>query len=227
MQDYKESTNRFIQFLKGKKNYPIESLSIGKYTYGDQGYPRVEVRNDNKDIIIQSFVIMTKEQHKNNPKFPFYRTYNQKNKYDNVVNPACFIAVDKSNDENDDWEIWNAKDTKIPLYSPTLLDYQEALKRFYKRWERPGNEELYKTLRILTYVLLGALLAYLTAHLLSINDKLFGIAIPLDSTTLTILAGIAVLLILPPIMPYIKSLSFKDTKVEFDSQPQKNRKNYK
>ena len=110
---------------------------------------------------------------------------------------------------------------------PTLLDYDQALTRFYKRWESPGNEVLYKTLRMLSYICLSMMVMYLVAYIISINDRLFGIIVPLDANILSLMAGVVILLLLPPIMPYIKSLTFKDTRVDFDKTPTKGRKGHK
>ena len=220
LDDYNETANLFKNYLIDTKKYPVGVISYNTYAYGDDMYPRVEVK-DNNGILIQSFVIMTEGQHSGTPKFPFYRSYNQKNKYGNVVNPACFIAVNKDA-EQDNWIIYDASDTRLMRNIPTLLDYDQALTRFCKRWESPGNEVLYKTLRMLSYICLSIMVMYLVAYIISINDRLFGIIVPLDANVLSLMAGV-ILLILPPIMPYIKSLTFKDTRVDFDKTPTKGR----
>ncbi len=221
LDDYNEIANLFKKYLIDTKKYPVEVVSYNTYTYGDDMYPRVEVK-DNNGILIQSFVIMTEVQHSGTPKFPFYRSYNQKNKYGNVVNPACFIAVNKDAGQVN-WIIYDASDTRLLRNIPTLLDYDQALTRFYKRWESPGNEALYKTLRILSYICMSMMVVYLAAYILSINDRLFGIIVPLDANVLSLMAGVVILLLLPPIMPYIKSLTYKDARIDFGKASTKGR----
>lgn len=205
-------TPSFIEYLKSM-GYDSDSIRSKPYRYGDNTFERIEIINNGR--IIQAFVVMDEDRYGKTPRFPFYRVYNQRNEYDESVNPACFIAVHKEKAE-EGWTIWGANDTRVPMKSSSLLDYDQAVERFNRRWDSIGNMELYKTIKNFAYICCGAIILYFVAHVLSINDFLFGVVIPLDMTVAYVLASVAFLLILPPIMPYIKSLTFKfkDTSVE-------------
>lgn len=203
----------FAEYLKSK-GYDSDSIRPKQYRYGNNTFERIEITDN--DRIIQAFVVMKEDQYNKTSKFPFYRVYNQRNKYGESVNPACFIAVHNENGDGGKWTIWDAKNTRLPRGSSTLLDYNKAVERFNKRWESPGNENLYKKLKVYTFIGLGFILLYFLAHILSINGFLWGFQIPLNTVVAYVLAAIAFLLILIPIMPYIRSLTFKfkDTSVE-------------
>ena len=194
--------------------YDSDCIRSKPYRYGDNTFERIEIINNCR--IIQAFVVMDEDRYGKTPKFPFYRIYNQSNKYEETVNPACFISVHNKKDGEGKWTIWDTKNTRLPRDSSAILDYDQAVERFNKRWDSIGNMELYKTIKNFAYICCGAIILYFVAHVLSINDFLFGVVIPWDMTVAYVLASVAFLLILPPIMPYIKSLTFKfkDTSVE-------------
>lgn len=56
---------------------------------------------------------------------------------------------------------------------------------------------------------------YLIAYVLSENELLFGFVIPMNSYVVSIITILLILVIVPSLVPYIKSIGYKDYGVEF------------
>ena len=195
-----DKKNAFITHLREKYKYPAKCLRDNIYKYDCQEYCRVEVLYG--DYIIQAFVLMDDELCSNQDKFPFYRAYNQRNDYGFLTPPACYVAVKDS--KTNDWAIHNSSDLKQEMTSPTLLDYSSAVERFKNRLQYLGNRKLAKRVVVASICALVFIVLYYAAHVLSINGILISILIPFDSHVFSLLTLIAILLILPPLVPYIK-----------------------
>lgn len=206
--------DKFAEYLRETCRYPESSIGKNTYRYGGKDYDRVEVMDG--ELIIQAFVLMSGQECENLDKFPFHRTYYQRNVYGFLVNPACNVAV--YDEEHDKWHIHGTNNLRHELTSPTLLDYDKAKGRFAKRFSYLGNDELRKTVRRLSIGLLCVVILYVTAHILSINGLLGDFSIPLDATTVSIFIVLMCLLLIPPLIPYIRSLTVGQVGIELRDQ---------
>lgn len=207
----KQFTTLFTEYLINKCKYPSESIRTNLYKYDCKEYERVEIINDG--AIIQAFVLMSPTHVEQIDKFPFYRTYYQRNEYGTIVTPACNVAV--YNEKSGTWDIHSPKDLKHELTSPDLLNYDKAVNRFRKRFNQIGNEKLasiLKRLSISAAIIIGL---YFIAYFLYLNELLFGIIIPMNSYVISITIILLILVFVPPLIPYIKSIGYKDYGVEF------------
>lgn len=207
----KKFSTLFTEYLVNTCKYPSESIRTNIYKYDCNVYERVEIINDG--AIIQAFVLMSPTHVEQIDKFPFYRTYYQRNEYGTIVTPACNVAVYIK--ESDTWIIHSPKDLKHELTSPDLLNYDKAVDRFRKRFNQIGNEKL---AHILIRTSIGAIIIialYFIAYVLSENELLFGFVIPMNSYVVSIITILLILVIVPPLIPYIKSIGYKDYGVEF------------
>lgn len=190
----------FLAFLQTNCKYPTKSLRADTYKYDSHEYYRIEVLSGG--YVIQAFVLMSDDRCQNLDKFPFYRAYNQRNDYGFLTPPACYIAVNNSNP--DDWSIHNSSDLRHELTSFTLMNYKAAVERFMNRLKFHGNKKLVKDVTFSSLCALAVIVLYYAAHILSINGVLHRINIPFNGSVFSILTLIAILLILPPLIPYIK-----------------------
>ncbi len=204
----------FVEYLQKKCGYPESAIIKTTYRYDGKDYDRVEVMDG--ELIIQAFVLMSKQRCENLDKFPYHRTYSQRNVYGFLVNPACNIAV--YDEEHNKWHIHGTNNLRHELTSPTLLDYNKAKERFAKRFSYLGNDELRKTIKRLSIGLLCVVILYATAHILSINGLLGDFNIPLDATAVSIFIIMMCLLLIPPLIPYIRSLTVGHVGIELRDQ---------
>lgn len=193
-------TEKFVRFLHKECKYNKEAIRTNTYKYDGQEYSRVEVLSGG--YIIQAFVLMDKDHCRKQEKFPFYRTYSQWNDYGRLTPPACNVAV--YNEFNEKWEIHSSSDLRHEITDPNFLNYDKAVERFEKRLHFFGSKKLMGRVSILSYVALGLVLLYVAAYLLSINGYLWGVFIPMDSVFAGILVLVVILILLPPLIPYLK-----------------------
>lgn len=206
----KKFSTLFTEYLVNTCKYPSESIRANIYKYDCNVYERVEIINDG--AIIQAFVLMSPTHVEQIDKFPFYRTYYQRNEYGTIVTPACNVAV--YNEKSGTWDIHSPKDLKHELTSPDLLNYDKAVNRFRKRFNQIGNEKLasiLKRLSISAAIIIGL---YFIAYVLSENELLFRFVIPMNSYVVSIITILLILVIVPSLIPYIKSIGYKDYGVE-------------
>lgn len=201
---------QFMDYLRKERNYPECKIRSNTYKYDGKEYGRVEVMSE--EYVIQAFVLMSPEQCKiqDKHKFPFYRTYNQWSDSGYLTPPACNVAVYYQ----DKWEIHSASDLKVELTSPNFLNYDAAVKRFNKRLGYVGNKKLrrvFKRLSIAYIIIVGL---YIAAYAMSINGLLGDVKIPLNSEVIALLILIMVLLLLPPLIPYVKSITIRGLDID-------------
>lgn len=199
-----------MDFLILDCNYPKENVRLNTYKYAEKTYDRVEAMSDG--AVIQAFIIMKEQDVRDCDKFPFYRTYYQRNTFGYNVPPACNIAA--YDEKKGKWSILSANDCKKELTSPNFLNYDKAVERFRKRFSYCGNEELAKSIKRLSFSFLSFILLYCITYLLSLNDLFFGVIVPMGETTIWIFVLILVLLWVPPLIPYIKSVYLKDVGID-------------
>ena len=193
----------FANYLQEKCKYPESAIIKTTYRYDGKEYDRVEVLDN--ELIIQAFVLMSEKHCSDLVKFPFYRTYSQRNTYGYLVLPACNVAV--YDESNDIWHIYSANNLRVELSNPSFLNYEKAKERFEKRFNYLGNYELWKIIKRLSIALLCIVVLYAIAHIMSINGLLGGLIIPLDATAISFFVILVCLLLLPPLIPYIRSLT--------------------
>ncbi|MBR6054066.1 MAG: hypothetical protein IKP46_01850 [Bacteroidales bacterium] len=204
----------FAEFLVKTCKYPETEIHTGTYKFSGREFDRVEVSSGGR--IIQAFVLMNKEKCDKQEKhsFPFYRTYYQWNDSGYLTPPTCTVAVYR--EKTDEWEIHSASDLRLEFTSPTFLNYKEAVKRFNKRWDYSGNMKLKKVIRCLSYSSLTFIGSYFITFILSSNGLLPGVVIPMDSAIVSVMAVMILLLILPALIPYIKSFRINSVGLELN-----------
>ena len=190
----------FVEFLKKDCGYRKSTIRTNTYKYDGTEYGRVEVFSDG--YVIQAFVLMSPEHCRSLDKFPFYRTYSQWNDSGKRIAPACNVAVYIP--EKDEWEIHGSSDLKHEIESSDFLNYDKATERFQKRLHFIGNEKLTKKVRLVSMTSIIIVALYICAHVLSINGLFSDVIIPLNSEILSILILVVILILLPPLIPYLK-----------------------
>lgn len=201
---------QFAGYLHEKCKYPFESIRVNTYKYDGKEYGRVEVLSDG--YIIQAFVLMSEEHCRSLDKFPFYRTYFQANDYGFITPPACNVAVYCQG--ADKWLFYSSSNLRHEITSSSFLNYDEALRRFRERLNFIGNKQLAKKIGWISTCFFVAVTLYFIAHILSSNDLLFGISVPLNMNVISLIVVMMILLLLPPLIPYIRSISIKGIGVE-------------
>lgn len=165
---------------------------------------RVEIKNiDNK--IIQVFVLMRNSYRTRKTSFPIWKRYPQyfgENKC-LEVNPAVFIVTQ---DNKGTWSVYSASDTSTPKDRDYIINYEEACTRFDKRVSAVLKYgRMVKTVKCISWSLAMILTAYLIAHIVA--NTWGGYDLPLSSQMVVLIGMIIILLILPVLLPYTKSLS--------------------
>ena len=202
----------FANYLHDECKYPKENIRKNTYKYDGKEFGRVEVLSG--EYVIQAFILMSDDVRRNQGRYPFYRSYYQRNDYGYLTPPACNIAVYYADTKK--WAIYSSSDVKHELESPNFLNYDAAVKRFMNRLTYIGNEKLAKCVKWLSISLLIAVIMYVVAHILSINGLLGDVLIPLDSNCVGIISIITVLVLLPPLIPYIRSVTIGNVGVEIN-----------
>ena len=190
----------FVGYLQNDCGYPKESIRTSAYKYDCKEYGRVEVVSDG--YVIQAFVLMSAEHCRGLDKFPFYRTYSQWNDSGKLTPPACNVAVYVS--DKDEWEIHSSSDLRHEIVDSAFLDYEKAHERFQRRLHFFGNERLIKTVRVASIISLSCVILYVCAHIFAINGLLGNASVPLGPEILSILILVVVLILLPPLVPFLK-----------------------
>ena len=190
----------FVKYLCGTCGYQEDTIRTNIYKYDGKEYDRVEVLF--KGYVIQAFVLMSEERCRTLPKFPFYRTYSQWNYSGNNTPPACNVAV--YNTVKREWEIHSSSDLRHERIDKEFLNYEAAVKRFNERFFFFGNKKLLKRVRFLSILGIILVTLYVAAYILSVNGIIGGVQIPMNSVISGLLILIVVLLLLPPLIPYLK-----------------------
>ena len=210
----------FVDYLQKDCGYPENVVIKNVYRYDGKDYDRVEVLWG--DLIIQAFVLMSKDHCLQLDKFPFYRTYSQQNEYGYLVQPACNVVVYEGNDTKYIWHIHNASNLRAEVTHPGFLNYEKAVNRYRRRFEYLGNKKLYDRIKMLSIILLAVFVLYVVAHILSVNGIMGNVSIPLDASIISTFIIVICLLLIPPLMPYIRSLGIGSVGIEIkDSKDKK------
>lgn len=206
----------FVKNLTEGCNYPREETHHNTYKYNGKEYWRIEVFSEGR--IIQAFVLMSKThcEHLEKHKFPFYRTYAQWNDYGYLTPPACNVAV--LNEDTNKWEIHSASDLKHEITSTNFLNYEEAVKRFNKRWEYHGNREFQRRVMFRSIICIIIVALYIAAYICSVNGLLAGVEIPLNAAVVSVFVVVVLLLLIPPLIPYLKSITVNGFGLELNQE---------
>lgn len=190
----------FVEYLHNGCGYPKCAIRSNTYKYDGKEYGRIEVLFGG--YIIQAFVLMSEEHCQSLDKFPFYRTYSQWGDNGKLTPPACNVAVYVSGTK--EWAIHSSSNLRYEITASDFLDYSAAVSRFQKRLHFIGNEKLMKIVSRLSILSISVVLLYVTAHILSFNECLWGVIVPLNAEVVSIIVLLVTLVLLPPLIPYIK-----------------------
>lgn len=147
--------------------------------------------------VIQAFILMSDEVRRSHRIFPFYRTHNW-GKNNESVYPSCSIAT-----QNDDssWSVYDAHDSSKER-DKTYLNYDLALERFYRRAEVASVQETGNTIKSISWGLALIIIAYFIVSLVCPD-----LSLPIEMNVVSLFGLVAVLLLLPLLIPFIKGIS--------------------
>lgn len=164
----------------------------------------VEIRNE-ENYVIQVFVLMRNYHRIRKQKYPtIWNSYHQnviKNCPD--VNPASFIVTQ---DEGGRWHVYSAGDTSDQKDFDSIVNYEQACERFDARVA--ASRKIGKMIEKLTWTswsFASLLLVYLIAYIITNTNG--GLVFPLTSQMVLLCGLIIILILLPIVFPYIKSVS--------------------
>lgn len=191
-------TCKFRQFLKSK-GYKTDCLDDCHIKSRQMDFFGVTVKDrpGEEGKTIQAFALMSDAARSRHRLFPFYRTHPWKN--NGSIYPSCSIAC---MDDNGDWKVYDAHNSAKER-DPDYLDYDNALSRFKKRMDAAPARELNARATITCWVLAAVFSFYLIARIAFPCLRL-----PLDRDIVTMSILIAILILLPTMLPLIKSISF-------------------
>lgn len=176
--------------------------------YNDNGVCRlsywyVDVMNTENDII-QVFVLMNESLRTRCNKYPIWESYEYiSSKIGFRVYPAVFIAT---LEDNGKWSAYSASNTSVAKDSDSIINYEKACERFDRRVEVIERyDKMVKTIKWISWSFAILLIIYLIAHI--ITSTLRGFPLPLTSQMVLLSGLIIILILLPIVFPYIKSVS--------------------
>lgn len=163
----------------------------------------VEIRNE-ENYVVQVFVLMRNSYRTHNKRYPIWESYHQnviKNCPD--VNPAVFIATQ---DEGGKWHVYSAGDTSDQKDFDSIVNYDQACERFDMRVSASKKiGKMIVNLKWISWTIATFLLLYLIAYV--ITNMAGSLVFPLTSQMVLLTGLIIILLLLPIVFPYIKSVS--------------------
>lgn len=193
-----EYVHNFILFLESKgydakyiAELPIKSRQL------DFSGVAIKDKVGPNGKIIQAFALMSDSTRCLHHLYPFYRTMHWEN--NGNIYPSCSVAC---LDKKGDWKIYDANDTRRDR-PDEYLNYENALSRFKSRINAAPARELNQKAKITSWVLAGVFLCYLIARIAFPHLDL-----PLDANMVTFSIVISALILLPTVLPLIKSISF-------------------
>lgn len=195
MNDYSTS---FIEYLS-EQGYNRKLLKIIGVQSRGLNFAGVLVYDKDSDdaSVIQAFILMSDKVRRSHRIFPFYRTYNW-GKNNESVYPSCSIATQN---EDGSWSIYDARDSSKER-DKSYLNYHLAVERFYRRTDVTSVQETGNTLKYISSGMALIIAAYLIVSL-SFPD----LSLPIDINVVSLFGLVAVLLLLPLLIPFIKGLS--------------------
>ena len=195
MDDY---TTSFIEFLS-EQGYNHKSLKTVCIQSRGLNFAGVQVldKGGEEACVIQAFALMSDKVRRSHRLFPFYRTRNW-SKNNGSVYPSCSIAT-----QNDDgtWAIYDAHDSSKER-DRSYLNYDLAVERFYRRADVASVQETGNTLK---YISWGLALIIATYFIVSLSFP--DLSLPIDITVVSLLGLVAILLLIPLLIPFLKGIS--------------------
>lgn len=193
MNDYLSSFHDYLT----AHSYPEKNLEDIIIKSRQLTFHGVAVKNDAGQVI-QAFALMGDDTRVKHRLYPFYRTRNWGKGNGNVF-PSCSVATQGADGT---WTVYDAHDTSKER-NEDYLDYNAAVKRFQNRVDAEPGRVFNRQTKVTCWVLAALLLVYFAARLLWPS-----LSLPLDTTTILLFALVSVLVLLPSLIPFLKSLSF-------------------
>lgn len=154
-------------------------------------------KEGNDARVIQAFALMNDAERTTHRLFPFYRTMDW-GRNNETVNPACSIAT-QNNDGS--WTIYDAHNSKMRR-DEDYLNYGLAQKRFRNRIDVKPVQEIGKALKYSCWGLALIVAAYFVLSLI-----FPALSFPVDMSVVSLFVLVAVLVVIPMIIPLTKGLS--------------------
>ena len=154
-------------------------------------------KDSDEASVIQAFILMSDKVRRSHRLFPFYRPRNW-GKNNGSVYPSCSIATRNADGS---WSIYDAHDSSKER-DKSYLNYDLAVERFYRRSDVASVQETGHTLKYISWGLALIIAAYFIVSLSCPN-----ISLPIDINVISLFGLVAVLLLLPLLIPFIKGLS--------------------
>lgn len=173
-------------------------------TFWGRKYFKIDVNSPNKEVVIQTFVLMSEKSRNSRKRYPLWERYHQCPQGTDVeVNPAVFIAT---YNEKGYWEICSASRTDELKDEKYIVDYEAANRRFEERiGEAVKITRTFRRIKLISWGI-GFLLSAMTiAHI--VQCIIIEGAIQLSNSIVAMAGLIAVLIIFPLVLPYVKSIS--------------------
>ena len=189
----------FCTFLteKGYKEECLEEIPVQSRQLDFAGVA-VKDKSGKDGKVVQAFALMSNKARTLHHVYPFYRTHKWgKNNGDTF--PSCSIACQ---DEKGEWKIYDARESARER-TPEYLDFDGAVARFNKRIGAEPARELNKMVKTVCWSLATLFAIYLILRIVFPS-----IALPLDSDIILLFILISALILLPLLLPLVKSLSF-------------------
>jgi len=168
----------------------------------DLSYWYVDVKNEENDVI-QVFILLSTSQ-LTKTIYPIWESYDYiEGKNGLRVYPAVFIVTQCDDGK---WIAYSASDTNIPKDSDCIINYKKACKRFKRRVDIIERyDRMVNTLKWISWSFSIFLTIYLIAHVAT--NMSGSLVFPLTSQMVLLSGLIIVLILLPIVFPYIKSVS--------------------
>ncbi len=198
---YKVSyTDSFISFLSENKGYDPDLLSKVEIKSRGLEFSGVKVcdKKGKDAVAVQVFALMSEKARQMHRLYPFYRTQKWGENNENVY-PSCSIAV-----RNDDgcWNIYDAHDSGRKR-DPSYLNHTLAVDRYYARKDSKPIRDIGEQIKWICWVLACVFAVYLI-----LRQVFPDWSMPLDGGIVSVFILIAVLILLPLIIPYLEGISF-------------------
>ena len=193
-------TESFKRYLVESWYYDTRLLkTIGIKNRGITCPGVIVLDKEGKDAsVVQAFAIMSDETRTQHRLYPFYRTQNW-GKNNGTVYPSCSIATCDSDGK---WTIYDAHDA-TKKRDEDYLTHSLAVERFNRRIDVKAIQDIGKGLRLTCWIMAGLICAYYFIGLISPHIEL-----PLDGSVVSLFILVAVLILLPLLIPYLEGISF-------------------
>lgn len=195
MQSY---STLFIEYLasKGYEQKLLKTVNITSRGLPFSGVKVLDKEGEDASVI-QAFALMSDKMRTSHRLFPFYRTHPW-GKNNESAKPSCSIATQE---KDGSWVIYDAHDSS-KVRDKSYLDFNLAVERFYRRADVAPVREIGNAISIVSWVMAFLLITYFVVFLVCPE-----LSLPFDMNVISLFAMVAVLLLLPLLIPFIKGIS--------------------